>query len=177
MFVLLTSPLAYYLCWCSAASVGPWFWSQIVQYSWNAQCQWFNYVIRLLLLDATTLEPSNYWCKRVEKYLLFFKSSAISIHSTMFQGVSAFEECSTFNHMAYSDWKWSSHYWAHSLYKVHLPIVDTSAWSHGVCNQDCLLFRGKFYIDFVHWGVTTVSVIRSREVSAIWRSQCIYIVN
>ena len=66
MFVLLTSPLAYYLCWCSAASVGPWFWSRIVQYLWNAQCQWFNYVIRLLLLDATTLEPSNYWCKRVE---------------------------------------------------------------------------------------------------------------
>ena len=37
---------------------------------------------------------STYWCKRVEKYLLFLKTLAISIRSSMFQGLSALKESS-----------------------------------------------------------------------------------
>ena len=41
------------------------------------------------LLKQTVL---TYWCKRVEKYLLFLKTLAISIHSSTFQGLSALKE-------------------------------------------------------------------------------------
>ena len=39
-------------------------------------------------------------------------------------------------HVAYNDWKRSSHYWVHSLYKGYLSVMDTSAWSRGVCNSE-----------------------------------------
>ena len=35
---------------------------------------------------------STYLCKGVEKYLLFFKTKAVSIHSSTFQGLSALKE-------------------------------------------------------------------------------------
>ena len=35
---------------------------------------------------------STYWCKTVKKYLLSLKTSAISIHSSMFQDLSALKE-------------------------------------------------------------------------------------
>ena len=50
---------------------------------------------------------------------------AVSIHSAMFQGLFAFMEHSTFNHVAYGDWKWLLHYRVHSLYK------DTSLLQRG----------------------------------------------
>ena len=38
--------------------------------------------------------------------------------------------------------------------------------------HETVRFHREICIDFVLWGVTKVSVIRSREVSAIRRSQC-----
>ena len=93
--------------------------------------------IQISLWKRTLL---NYWWKRVEKYLLFLKILAISIHSIMLQVLSAVKERSTFNHMTYIDWKWSSHYRVHSPYKGYLPIADTSAWSCGVHNSEVPLY-------------------------------------
>ena len=82
----------------------------------------------------------TYWCKRVEKCLLFLKILAVFIHSTMFQGLSVIKERSTFNHVAYGNWKWSSYYRVHSSYKGHLPIADTLVWSCRVRNSEVLLY-------------------------------------
>ena len=76
----------------------------------------------------------------VEKYLLFLKILAISIHPTTFQGLSALKERSTFKNVAYSNWKRSSHYRVHYLYKGYLPITDISAWSCSVRNSEVLLY-------------------------------------
>ena len=43
-------------------------------------------------------------------------------------------------HVACGNWKGSSHYWVHSLYKGHLSIVDNLAWSHDVRNSEVLLY-------------------------------------
>ena len=68
-----------------------------------------------------------YRCKGFEEYLLFLNSLGVSIHSSY---------CIS---RPLSDWKGSSHYWVHSLYKGHHSIMDTSVWSRYVCNSEILL--------------------------------------
>ena len=83
---------------------------------------------------------STCWCKRDEKYLLFLKTLAVSIHSLTFQGLSALKEClcmSSFRTCSICDkWKGSLHYRVHSPYKGHLSIADNLAWSYSVRNSE-----------------------------------------
>ena len=64
----------------------------------------------------------TYWWKRVGKYLLF------SPYLSILQCLSALKEREGFEYVAYGNWKGSSHYQVHSLYRGHLPIADTSAY-------------------------------------------------
>ena len=45
-----------------------------------------------------------------------------------------------------SNWKGSSHYQVHSLYKGHLPIADILAWSRHVQGLKLSYFWGYFWI-------------------------------
>ena len=89
--------------------------------------------VQISLWKRTVL---TYWYKRVEKYLLFLKILAVSIHSTTFQGLSVIKERSTFNHVAYATGN-GRHNTGCALRKE-----DTSLLRTLLCGPACLYFRG-----------------------------------
>ena len=109
--------------------------SRIIPYSFNCHCDlhiaetsllWITDIVvtpqrtKSIQISLWELTVLTYWCINI------CCSWNVSIHSTMFQGLSVIKECSTFNHVVYVDWKWLSHYWVHSPYKGHLPVADAS---------------------------------------------------
>ena len=72
--------------------------------------------------------------------------------------------------MAYGDWKESSRYWVHSLYKGHLPITDTSRRSRGVRTSEVPLYYNirpfAFLLLYVYMYLTygTIACLKFQDI-------------